>query len=199
MMLIEETTLPDAAFPLETFRRHLRMGTGFGNSTLQDDLLLGFLRGAVSAIEGRLSKALLVRGFSVTVTDWRRVDRMMFPLAPVTRVDSVTVTNATGAETALDPAAYWLDTGAPDPYLKPAGTSLPVIPARGNVRVSFTAGMAATIDDLPADLKQAVLMLAAHYYEFRDSTGLGEGCMPFGVTSLIQRYRPLRLGVGAGR
>ena len=94
MMLIEETTLPDAAFPLETFRRHLRMGTGFGNSTLQDDLLLGFLRGAVSAIEGRLSKALLVRGFSVTVTDWRRADRMMFPLAPVTRVDGVTVTCA---------------------------------------------------------------------------------------------------------
>ena len=93
--------------------------------------------------------------------------------------------------------AYWLDVGAPDPMLKPAGTSLPVIPTRESVRIGFTAGMGATCDDLPADLQQAILMLAAHYYEFRDDSSLDEGCMPFGLTSLIQRCRPMRLGVGA--
>jgi uncharacterized phiE125 gp8 family phage protein len=40
-------------------------------------------------------------------------------------------------------------------------------------------------------------MLAAHFYEYRHETALGSGCMPFGVTSLIERYRPLRLSLGA--
>ena len=40
-------------------------------------------------------------------------------------------------------------------------------------------------------------MLAAHYYEYRHETRLGDGCMPFGVSSLIERYRPLRIGLGA--
>jgi uncharacterized phiE125 gp8 family phage protein len=57
--------------------------------------------------------------------------------------------------------------------------------------------MAASWGELPADLAQAVLMLAAHFYEYRQDTGLGRGCMPFGVSSLIERYRGLRLSLGA--
>ena len=48
-------------------------------------------------------------------------------------------------------------------------------------------------EDVPADLAQAALMLAAHYHEYRDATALDGGCMPFGVSALIERYRPLRL------
>ena len=47
------------------------------------------------------------------------------------------------------------------------------------------------------NLAQAVLLLAAHYYDYRAETALGQGCMPFGVTSLIARYRPLRVGFGS--
>ena len=43
----------------------------------------------------------------------------------------------------------------------------------------------------------AVLLLAAHYFEYRDETALSDGCMPFGVTSLIQRYRTVRFSLGA--
>ena len=64
------------------------------------------------------------------------------------------------------------------------------------MKIVFTAGMAADWGGLPADLGQAVLLLAAHYYEYRDETALGAGCMPFGVTSLIQRYRTVRLAPG---
>jgi uncharacterized phiE125 gp8 family phage protein len=46
-------------------------------------------------------------------------------------------------------------------------------------------------------MSQAVLMLAAHYHEYRYDTALDGGCMPFGVTALIERYRPLRLGGAA--
>jgi uncharacterized phiE125 gp8 family phage protein len=42
-------------------------------------------------------------------------------------------------------------------------------------------------------------MLAAHYYEYRHEMGLSGGCMPFGVSSLIERYRTVRLLGGGAR
>ena len=64
--------------------------------------------------------------------------------------------------------------------------------------IGFVAGFGAAWGDVPADLRQAVLMLATHYYEYRHDTSLSSGCMPFGVTSLLERYRPVRLHMGAG-
>ena len=69
----------------------------------------------------------------------------------------------------------------------------------GSVKIGFTAGFGPDWDDLPGDLGQAVLLLAAYYYEYRNETAVGEGYMPFGVSSLIERYRTVRLFAGAGQ
>ena len=70
-MLIEDTPIQDSALPLEAFKAHLRMGSGFGTEDLQDSVLLSFLRAAVAAIEVRTGKALFVRAFRWTVHGWR--------------------------------------------------------------------------------------------------------------------------------
>ena len=50
----------------------------------------------------------------------------------------------------------------------------------------------------PPDLAQAVLLLAAEYYENRSEAGVSEGGLPFGVVTLIERWRTVRvLGGGA--
>ena len=67
--------------------------------------------------------------------------------------------------------------------------ALPTIPTGGCARLSFLAGYGPEWSDLPPDLSQAVMMLATHYYEYRQDMALGAGCMPFGVTALIERYR----------
>ncbi len=61
------------------------------------------------------------------------------------------------------------------PVILPGAALLPAIPGRGSVDVRFTAGFAATWDGVPADLAQAVLMLAAHYYEDRGSSHSARG------------------------
>ena len=81
------------------------------------------------------------------------------------------------------------------PKLRSVGSCLPAVPEAGEALVGFTAGFGIW-SDVPADLQQAVFLLAAHYYEYRDETALGRGCMPFGVTSLLDRFRPMRLGFG---
>ena len=74
------------------------------------------------------------------------------------------------------------------------GRSLPRIPRAGQAEIRFTAGFGESWDDVPADLRQAVFLLAAHFYENR-AEGAG-GTMPFGVLVLIEAYRATRIGAG---
>ncbi|MBV6636840.1 MAG: head-tail connector protein [Mameliella sp.] len=197
MMLVEETQVPEAALPIGALKDHLLLGSGFTESDLQDPVLVSFLRAALAAIEGRTSKALISRGFLMTLDRWASCEGQRLPVAPVQAVTEVTVVDAYGSATTIDPGAYRLQKDAFEPRLRPTGTSFPGVPTGGSVEIRFDAGYGAMFDAVPADLRQAVLMLAAHYYEYRSDTALSQGCMPFGVTSLIARYRPVRMGLGA--
>lgn len=196
MMLIEDTAIATAALPVAGFKAHLRLGTGFAEDSVQDAVLEGFLRAALSAIEGRTGKVLMTRDFTMSLTGWRNAEGQVLPVAPVSAVTEVALVDEEGVETVLDTARYRLVPDTHAPVLKPVAAALPLVPTDGAVVVRFSAGFGATWDELPADLRQAVLLLAAHYYEYRDDTSLDGGCMPFGVTSLIQRYRNLRLFAG---
>ncbi len=192
-MLSEETAITDAALPVVQFRSHLRLGSGFGEEGLQDDLLKGFLRAAIATIEARTGKVLMSRDFSWLVYAWSDPARARLPVAPVTAITGFTLVDAVAAEVTVAPERYWLERDRQGPVLRPSGALLPSIPGGGYARIALSAGMAADWGGLPADLGQAVLLLAAHYYEYRDETALAPGCMPFGVSSLIDRYRVLRL------
>jgi uncharacterized phiE125 gp8 family phage protein len=196
MMLIEEITVPDAALPVEDFKAHLRLGTSFGQQTVQDEVLTGFLRAAMAAIEARTGKVLLIRSFSWTLSYWRDGESQGLPVAPVVHITRVAIVGRDGTENTVDPSVYWLERDALRPRLRARGASLPTIPSGGSAIVEFEAGYANGWSNLPSDLKQAVLLLASHYYEFRHETSLGDGCMPFGVSSLIERYKTIRLGTG---
>ncbi|MDK3019282.1 head-tail connector protein [Pseudodonghicola flavimaris] len=194
MMLSEETAIADAAWPVAEFRAHLRLGSGFAGDDLQGDLLIGFLRAALAAIEARTGRVLLIRDFAWRIGAWRDARGEPLPLVPVVAVNALILIDGDGGETPVDPGLYRLVPDDQLPLLRPSGMVLPVIPTEGAARLSLRAGMAAGWDDLPADLGQAVLLLAAHYYEYRAETTLSAGCMPFGVNSLIERYRRLRFG-----
>jgi uncharacterized phiE125 gp8 family phage protein len=196
MMLSEVTTVPDAALPMAEFKAHLRLGTGFGEDTLQDAVLVGFLRAAIGAIEARTAKVLIERSFSWLLNAWRNPEAEVLPVAPVNTVNAVTLSDVQGAQTVLDPGTWRLEQDTQSPRLRPTGYALATIPEGGSVRIDFDAGMAPDWGGLPGDLGQAVLLLAAHYYEYRAETGLADGCMPFGVTSLLQRYRAMRITPG---
>jgi len=196
MMLIEEDTIPDTALPVDAFKAHLRLGTGFAQDSLQDEVLLGFLRAAIAAIEAQTGKSFITRSFSLEVSSWQNAMGQSIPVAPVVSITSVEILDRLGQATLLDPAGYRVEQDTHNPRLKPNGMLLPSLPANGSARVVFVAGYALDFGGIPADLAQAAMMLAAHYYEFRNETDLSSGCMPFGVSSLIERYRSLRLRAG---
>lgn len=198
MMLTELTMVPTAALPVAALKGHLRLGSGFTDDGMQDDLVAGYLRAAMALIEGRIGKVLLARDFLLELADWQGASQT-FPVAPVSAVASVTIRDAAGVGTVIAPATYRLARDTHRPRLQAAGFALPQVPQGGQVELAFTAGFGPLWADLPADLAQAVLLLAAEYYEMRHEGGMRDSAgLPHGVVTLIERWRNVRtLGGGA--
>lgn len=191
MNLVDLNTPDAAAIPVRAFAEHLRLGTGFADDGAQDGVLERYLRAAISGIEARTGKMVLSRRFSWDVTRWYRDDRQGLPVGPVTAINSVTLIDGQGTETVVDPLRYSLRQDLYRPEIVAA--RLPVIPDLGLARIEFTAGFGPGWSDVPADLAQAVFLLAATNYEARaDHAGLGS-TMPFAVLSLIERFKTVRL------
>ncbi|OWU85308.1 gene transfer agent protein [Oceanicola sp. 22II-s10i] len=193
-MLTEETEVPLAALPVDAFKAHLRLGTGFAGDVVQDEVLESFLRAAIAVIEARTGKALFERDFAWRVTAWRSPVEQVLPVAPVSAVSELRRVSGEGAEAVIAADAYRLVVDTYAPRLTGRVFMLPTIPTGGAMVIRFTAGFGAAWDDVPPDLRHAVMLLAAHYYEYRGETVLDEGCMPFGVSALLARYRTFRLG-----
>ena len=197
MILIEQTTIPTLALPIAAFKTHLRLGTGFADDTLQDGLLESTLRAAIAMIEGRIGKVLIARRFKWTIEDWRTGAEQALPVAPVTAVVSVTLVDSTNVAVVVDPARYKLVQDTHRPKVIAAGLALPLVPMAGRAEIVFDAGFGAAWAAVPADLAQAVLLLAAEYYEHRSESGVRDGGLPFGVVTLIERWRTVRV-LGGG-
>lgn len=195
MDLSQTSPTPTASLPIAAFRDHLRLSSGFADATTQDALLEQYLRSAIATVEGRTGRALIARDYTLRLARWRFECGQVLPVAPVSAIGSVTMVGQGGASYAVDPARYALQADGPRPRLVPTGSLLPPIPTGGQAVIVLTAGFGPTWADIPADLAQAVFLLAAQTYEGRD-TGPSQD-MAFGIRALLERWRDLRLGGGA--
>lgn len=197
MMLSETTVVPAVALPIDKFKEHLRLGTGFTDDDVQDALAEGYLRAALAAIEGRIGKALITRDFLLVLNGWRDGISQAIPLAPVSVINAVTIKDVVGTPTLISSSAYFLRRDLHRPKIVAAASALPSIPAGGTVEIGFTAGFGAAWANVPDDLAQAVLLLAAQFHENRHDSGERSSSLPFGVMALIERWRTVRV-LGGG-
>ena len=197
MKLVDLTGIATIDLPIAELRSHLRFGTGFADDALQDPVLEVSLRAAVAAIEARTGKVLFGRSFRWVVSAWRSPSVQALPVAPVTALTSVMTISRAGDVTASNLSDVVLVEDLHRPQLHAAAASLPAIPVNGVAEVTFTAGFSPNWQGMPADLAQAVLLLAAYYYEIRHEDPTNDGNMPYGVARLIERYRTVRILGGA--
>jgi len=207
MILTELGAVAPAALPLDAFRAHLRLpevagGDPAPGAAVEAAALEAALRAALAAIEARTGKVLLARDFRLVLNHWHDGAVQVLPVAPVLAVVSLSLRDRDGGAVPADPGRYALEPDTHRPRLLARGALLPSIPRGGRAELVFTAGFGPAWGDLPPDLARAVLMLAAHYWEERHM-GAGHGAgglVPFGVATLIERWRTVRvLGGRAGR
>jgi len=199
MMLIEETAPAAEALPVAALRGHLRLASGFDgpDDAAETAALSGFLRAAIATIEARTGKVLLKRRFRMQLDDWRDRLGQSLPLAPVHSVEKIEIDDGSGTVTALAAEGWRLVPDGQRPVILPTGVILPHVPRMGSVTVTFVAGFGDTWTQVPADLAQAVILLAARYYDDRSQDGLRQA-LPFGVSALIEKWRAVRTLAGRG-
>ncbi len=193
-------------------RAHLRIS---GESELA--LMLGHIRTARQAVESWTGRALINQSWRWMLDGWPgsasqewwdgvRVGTMRnsaarfieMPKAPLVSVNSVTLFNDADQSTVWVAANYFVDTtSAPGRLVLRNAASVP-LPQRAasGLQIDFTCGYGAGSGDVPAPLRQAVLMLTAHYFENREVMQGADGgghVLPLGVHALLAPYRIMRL------
>lgn len=101
--------------------------------------------------------------------DFGNVDHLKLSPSPVSSITSVKSYSLDNTETVFDSANYFLD-GASKParIVLNSGKTWPTsIRAKNSLVVELVAGYGAAEDNVPADIRHALLMAGLHWYEHR--------------------------------
>jgi uncharacterized phiE125 gp8 family phage protein len=121
---------------------------------------------------------------------------LRLPMPRLVSVTSITYVDTFGNTVTLDPSLYVADSTSQPARIVPApsGTwpsSDYYMP--GSVKVTYVAGSygdGVTIENCPAAIKTAILLMVGHLYENRESTGSASlKVLPLGVSSLLSPYK----------
>ncbi|MEL6336865.1 MAG: hypothetical protein AAFQ88_09500 [Pseudomonadota bacterium] len=191
-MILSEAGTGPVLPPLAAYKEHLRLSHGFGDEGGEDALLSGYLAAAVAVIERRTGRALGRRAFSLAVSRLGPEGCVVLPVGPVETISDATL-EAGGAATPLDVSGWSVAPGSTRQAVSRSGAPLPSVPPGGVLRLGFDAGLAADWDGVPADLAQAVMMLAADFHARRGTERDGDEGLPAPVIALTAPWRPARL------
>ncbi len=176
---------------LADVKAHLRI-----DSDDEDALLTAAIVSARVHVESATRRALIEQAWRIYLDAWPRKRFLRLPVAPLISVDAVTIYDFAGDPQVVDPDDYEADVvSSPARMVLAATAPAPVGRAVNGIEIDVTAGYGATSVDVPAALRQAVLMLVAHWYEHRGAVGhdLAVLVAPLGFEALIAPYRLLSL------
>lgn len=171
--------LAQPAVTMSEAQAYVRIETGE-----EEAVLAALIRTASAVCEEFLNRVVIARDFEAEVPasgSWERL-----PLTPVRSIAAVETVDIAGVATALPTANYAIDIDSSgDGWLRLCqGADV------SRVRVSGSAGLAQSENEVPEPIRQGVLRLVAHLFTSRDGPG---GDPPAAVTALWRPYRRLRL------
>jgi uncharacterized phiE125 gp8 family phage protein len=164
-----------------------------------DAQISGFIRAAASMIEGDTNTILRRRTFLDVFSNWSQFgyNRLQLARGPNVAITQITYRDADGVDQILDPALYTVSDVHGIANVFPAGIesfpSAQLNPA--SIRVEYEAGYADN-DAVPADLKQAALVLIGHWFQNREAviTGTIASEAPLAYKALTRWHRIVRMG-----
>ncbi|WP_069445129.1 head-tail connector protein [Methyloceanibacter stevinii] len=191
--MVHVLTAAPAAEPisLAEAKAHLRIDTDD-----EDTLISSLIVAARMLVERSLGLALITQSWSHFLDAVPQRGCVALPLGPVQAVSAVNLHGGEGGMSTVDAGSYDIDV-----LSDPARVVLTaLVPSAGlrpfnGFEVSFVAGFGDAAADVPQPIRQALLLLVAHWFERREPVELGPG--PQGVPAiaagLLQPYRRVRL------
>lgn len=188
MLTINRTSAP-ATEPLllSEVKTHLRV-----DGTDEDALIVSLIAAAREYVESFTRRALITQTWTRRLGDF--ANTIDLPRPPLQSVSSITYTDLQGDSQTVTASVYDVDTDS-----EPGAVTLgyqQVWPSVRNERlpvtITYVAGYG-TASDVPQAIKQAIMMLVAHWYEHRQFAGDEMAELPMAVHSLLWPYRILTL------
>jgi uncharacterized phiE125 gp8 family phage protein len=161
----------------------------------ENDYLTALITAAREYCEDYTGQALITRTLELTLDKWPGVyEELRLPGAPLLAVSSIKYYTDTNAEVVFDAANYFADTAAKPGRLALAyNCAWPTANLRpiAAIKIQYTAGYGATAALVPAKFKQAIKLIAAHWYERREETitGTTANAVPFAAHALLNQER----------
>ena len=183
---------PPAAEPvtLADMKLHLRV-----THASEDALISSLTKAAREELEQATGLALIAQGWRLYLDCWPGTLTVLIHKAPVIALSAVTIYDANGAPSSPPLPGFVLDR-----FSLPARLAIPdAVAAPGKrlngIEIDFTAGFGATGVEVPDGLKRAIMLLAAHWYEFRGAETFDResAAWPPSVERFVSRYR--RVGI----
>lgn len=194
-MLKPVRTVAPAVTPVSVAeaRDHCRVDTND-----EDVLISALVDTAVSHLDGHSG----VLGRAMVTQTWRQdyprfVNRMRLPLGDLITVSSVTYYDADNAVQTLSTDIYTAFSDSVGPYLdlKPDQSWPSTYTREDAVRVTWTAGYGPAATDVPAAIRQAMLLMIGHWFENREASVVGVSVtdLPMAVNALLAPYSLRRM------
>lgn len=183
--LVEPVSLAEA-------KAHLRIDTDD-----EDGLLASLITSARLHIEAHLNVVLLNQSWSVYFDSWPDDGVVVLPMAPLVSVNAVSIRSEQGDATIISDNNYYADISGRTPRLVRSRTGVWPPPKRkaGGIEITLTAGYGEEPEEVPQNIRQAILLLTAHWFENRELVSLSDRFVdvPAAVFALLQPYRRARL------
>ena len=182
---VEPITLAEA-------KAHLRVDTSGEDSLIQSLIMASRLH-----IEAALDIALITQSWRHQRDVWPPSRVLILPLRPIQSVTAVTLHDDDATSRSLDIDSFVVDGFANPARLVWRGSG--AVPAAGmianGIEIDFVAGHGDAPADVPQPIRQALLLLVAHWYENREPVEIGASAttIPAGVSELLMPYRRRQL------
>jgi uncharacterized phiE125 gp8 family phage protein len=181
---VEPVTLAEA-------KAHLRL-----DGTAEDTLITSLIITSRLHIEAALGLALITQSWSYFIDAWPRGPEVILPLRPVQAVGAVRLYAPDESIQTIPADTYLLDgAGVPARLVRQAAAAWPKPNRAANgIEVALVVGYGDAAADVPAPIRQAILLLVAHWYEHREPVEIGAPvAVPQMVSDLLLPYREVRL------
>jgi uncharacterized phiE125 gp8 family phage protein len=137
---------------------------------------------------------MVAQSWRLVLDAWPAEREVRLPVGPLLKLSAVTVFDEDGEPSELETEPFEIDAATPRLML-PASFDAPAMRERQGIEIDYVAGFGESADDVPADLKHAMLSLVAYWFANRDAVIVaGSGAVvPPGFDRLIAGYRRVRL------
>lgn len=157
----------------------------------EDAFVAACIVAARQACESFTGRALISQTWQLYLDQWPARD-ILLPRPPLQSVTAIKTYDGDGNATLVDPQSYWVDAAALPGRVRRRGNAPWPLPGRtvAGIEVTFVAGYGDSWNEVPAALRQGILMTVGYFFDHRTAVVTA---LPTPVAALWQPYRVMRL------